>query len=350
MVPVGARPKMKHFDSLSGPRWLKKHPRRLAWWLNCRNVLKRFPALWPLSIVLLAAIAWACTRRSWVQLAQACATHWLLLGTIAAIWTAVAARRRRARAQQALIRSWVSALPVRRSSAMLIARAPIIALAVVATAGLIAVSAGLSPAALLSILLAVGGGEIIGSAGWWLPRPKGEESPASSHAWRSGARPDRLRATLGSLGAWPMACAQVWGRPKISARWILLVLLSVPLGTPGVEVIAAVAAVLVALHMVALFAASVRVAFPAAWWLTPTAVPVAQFTRALVHRAWLRQLLIAGLGFAAAVALAGPKATNKAAFAAMCWLALNAIAGIAGCALAMGIRSPAKSPLHRWLV
>ncbi len=157
-----------------------------------------------------------------------------------------------------------------------------------------------------------------------------------------------LRATLLPLGLWPVSRTRVWGRPKITARWALLALLGIPLGTPAAQALAVVAVVLVGWHLLSLLAAVVRVSFAAAWWLAPTTIGFVRFTASLVYLAWLRQLIVCALALAAIVALGRPRTLPAGAALAAAWLALCVASGVAACACAKGSRAPARSTLHRW--
>ena len=332
-------------------RWLARHPHGLAAWLQCCNALRRFILLWPAAVLAAAALIWSCSRPAVIALLQRCAAHPLMLLVIAAVCTAIAAARRRPLAQRALERSWLAALPARPSLMLRVARFPLVALALITAALIVAVLAGLRPAAGVAVFAPILAGAAAGFiAGWLLPHGGGETVPASWYGalpgWRAASA---ISPTLRPLGRWPLSRARVWGRPKITARWALLALLGIPLGTPAAKALAALAAVLVGWHLLSLLAAVVRVSFTAAWWLKPTAIGFVRFSASLVYLAWSRQLILCGLGLAAAAALGSPRMLHAGAALAAGWLAICCLSGAGACGWALLPRSIARSHLHRWM-
>jgi hypothetical protein len=306
--------------------------------------------LWPAAALAVTALIWCCSRPVIVTVLRRCAAHALLLLIIAAICTAIAAARRKPVAQRALARSWLAALPSQPSLPLRVARMPLAVLALIVAALLIAVLAGLPPAAAAAVLVPIVAGGAVGFVAGWLPPYSGSAAvPASWYGALPGGRTAILQSTLLPLGRWPLSRARVWGRPQITARWALLALLGIPLGTPAAKALAAVAAVLVGWHLLSLLAAVVRIAFAAAWWLRPTSIGLARFGAALVYLAWSRQLIICILGVAAAAALGSARMLHAGAALAAAWLALCCLSGAGACGWALLPRSIARSPLHRWM-
>jgi hypothetical protein len=65
----------------------------------------------------------------------------------------------------------------------------------------------------------------------------------------------------------------------------VIVLLSIPMGTPGEVAIAAAAGWMVALHIVFTLSALVRTAFAAGWWLRSTPIQMSRFALVMSWRA-----------------------------------------------------------------
>jgi hypothetical protein len=306
--------------------------------------------LWPAAVLAVTALVWCCSRPVTVALLRRGATHALILLLGAMICTAIAVARRKPAARRALARSWLAALPSQPSLPLHVARMPLAVLALIIAALLVAMLAGLSPAAAAAVLAPILAGAAAGFiVGWLLPQASTTTVPASWYGALPGGRAAALQPTLLPLGRWPLSRTRVWGRPKITARWALLALLGIPLGTPAAKAMAAVAAVLVGWHLLSLLAAVVRVAFAAAWWLKPTSLRFTRFAAALVYLAWSRQLIICILCVAAAAALGSPRLLHAAAAPAAAWLALCCLSGAGACGWAALPRSIAGSPLHRWL-
>jgi len=331
------------------PRWLMRRPHCLAAWLQCRNAYRRTPLLWPLSALIIAVLVWAFSRAALIGFLQRCAAHPIILGIIAAVCTWAMTARLERGAQRELALSWLAALPTMQSQAARVALAPLAALALIVAVLIVAMLAGLAPESAAEIVLPVAAGMSAGFlTGWLAPQGSTAVTPGS---WYARVRPVRnrseIRPTLLALGLWPIAQARVWARPKINARWLLLALVALPLGTPAAKALAVAAAVLVGWHVLALLGATVRVSFAAGWWLAPTSIGIVRFTGSLVYLAWLRQLIICALALAAAAALGGAAALHAGSAVAAAWLALCCLSGALACSWALASRSIAASTLHR---
>ncbi|MGH8206905.1 MAG: hypothetical protein ACRETK_09015 [Steroidobacteraceae bacterium] len=339
---------MSSSTAASHPRWLLRRPHGLAAWLVCRNALRRYPVLWPGAALVAAALIGCCSRSVVIMWLQRCAAHPIPVALVAAVCTATATTRRKAAVRRALAGSWLASLPARPSRLMHTALAPLAAWALIAAALVIAVAAGLAPAAAAAVILPALAGAAAGFLiGWLLPHVHAEATPASWYGVIWQVRNSGIRATLLPLGLWAVSRTRVWGRPKITARWALLVLLGIPLGTSAAYALAVVAAVLVGWHLLTLLAAVVRVSFAAGWWLAPTAVGFVPFTASLVYLAWLRQVIICALALAAVAALGRPRTLPGSGALVAAWLTLCVISGVAACGLALHSRTPVRSRLHR---
>jgi len=323
-------------------------PRCRSRWLQCRNALRRYPALWP-SLILLAAAGAAIARSRAAQgLFRAGAAHPLLSAACVALACAVLTSRGRRRAEQRWSRSWLAALPLSHSLPAASARVPLTGLGALTAAIALAVSAGLAPSAAMRLLLAVAAGGATGlTIGWFLPHTPRPATPASRYAVLRRPRRAELRGSLWGLGHWAIARSQVWGRPKITARQVCLAALAVPLDASAAQGLAIVATTLIAAYLVRLSTAVIPTAFQAARWLAPTPLGATRFTSAVLWVAVLRQLLVitgvlAG-GSALFPALTRP---HPAAWAAG-WMGISSVVGVAGCALAYLAGAPERAGFIR---
>jgi hypothetical protein len=314
--------------------------RRLQW----HNVLARHALLrWSLApslAVVLAALAWCGSRPAWLTFLRGCAPHPLLLAVLMLALTAAGTTRHKRRVQAKLARAWLAALPVRTPLLAEVARLPLAVGALVLLGIGVALAAGLPSGVAADILLPLALGAGIGFvAGWYWRRTEREPSPSSRYAGVRHARGGTMRPSLRPLGRWALARTRVWGRPQVTARQVLVVLLGLPMATPGAQALAAVAATLIVWHLLALLASVVRVAFAAAWWMAPTPTRLGPFTAALVHLAWLRQATVCVLALTALAALGRPALLHRGTALACTWLALCVISGGAACLVAWRRRS-----------
>jgi hypothetical protein len=299
--------------------------------------------------MVIAVLVWAFGRTALIAWLQHCCAHSVVVGLVAAAAVAAATTRRKAGVRRELGQSWLAALPSAQSQLARVALAPLGLVALVVSVLIIATLAGLPLPAAAVILAAIAAGAAAGLViGWLLPRGSAAPTPGSWYALVPRSRSD-LRPTLLPLAHWPIAATRVWGRPSIRARWVLVVLLAVPLGTPAAKALAAAAGVLVGWYLLTLLVAVMRVAFAAAWWLAPTSIGILRFTGSLVYLAWLRQLLICCLSLAATDALGGASVLREGGAIAAAWLALCCLSGAGACGWALAPRSIAHSRLHRWM-
>jgi hypothetical protein len=326
------------------PIRMPSSPHAKTYRLQWRNVLARHaPLRWSLApalAVLLGALAWGGSRPEWIGCLRACAMHPLLLAVLTLSLTASAITRHRRRVQARLASSWLAALPVRTPLLAEVARLPLAASVLVLLAIGLAWAAGLASADVGQLLLPLAIASLIGFViGWHWPRTEREMGPGSRFASVRRARGGRLRPSLLPLGYWALARTRVWGRPQITAKQVLIVLLGVPMGASAAEALAAVAVALIAWYLLSLLAAIVRVAFAAARWMLPTPIRLTRFTAALVHLAWLRQAAVCVLALIAVAALGRPALLPRGAMLALAWLVVCVVSGGAACVLAWRRRS-----------
>jgi hypothetical protein len=231
--------------------WLRNAPRLMAGYLTWLNRWRDHP-LRHLLLAFALVTAWATVAAllfTVLRPATATALAWMhrhqfLLGGLAACMTAALVARRHAGQRSEAARSWLAALPVRRSTArweaLAIVAAPALgAIGIVALAGGTAWMTALfasdpAPGALASTWIALTTGVIVGAmAGYCVPVPKAAEVPPGSryvpHPRVLGARPPV--PSLSALGRWPIRQMFASARPKAVTRAVLPILLMIPLGS-----------------------------------------------------------------------------------------------------------------------
>jgi hypothetical protein len=318
---------------------------------------------WPLAgvtlVVLLAGLGAlgriAVVARALATLAR---TPLVLLAVTATTLTVVMLRRRRwlARNRQ---HDWVAALPSDLSLTGRAALAPLpvwVGAVLAITAAVIIARLPLS--VLIGLVLACSGGYLAAIAIVVLVLRDKAHRAGRLHSrrgsWRSTAgsraRPDWAAKTrLLPLGYWPVRQAKIWDRPKVQARSLLLLLLGLPLGTPGAVALAAATVWLTALHLIMLLLGTIRVAFAASWWLAPTPVGAIRFLAALSHGALARQIATCMLLVIAAYLIAGAPGLHTALASAASWLGVVCSVSAISCLVATRSTSIARSVLHRWM-
>jgi len=152
----------------------------------------------------------------------------------------------------------------------------------------------LSPAAATTLWALVAAAYVVGSVvGWSSKHGKAAAGPDFHYVAVRKPRPSWAQAPeLEPLSYWAVGQAQVYAKPKVAARAMLLVLLAIPLGTGGEKAVAIAAGVWVLLYVGALMLAVVRVAFAAARWLAPTTIGYRRFAWAVGYRALLGQVWV----------------------------------------------------------
>jgi hypothetical protein len=181
----------------------------------------------------------------------------------------------------------------------------------------------------LALLAGAAGGSL---AGWRMRRTAEDGAPGFHYA---PVRRTRARwATAPSLlplSYWPTAQGRIFRRPKVLSRVAFMVLIGLPLGTPG-QVALAIAATSIALFsMTSLSLAAIRVAFGAARWLAPTILRRGRFTAAVVWRVILTQALATAVMIFLACAIDLPRALQWGVPLAMEFLTVSLAVSAVAC-------------------
>jgi hypothetical protein len=234
--------------------------------------------------------------------------------------------RRRERAAAEAANSWLTPLP---------AATPVFLhtiwgtgarlLLLAAFAALCCLLGRLDATAAWRLVLALLAGAVCGSlAGWRQRRAADDGAPAFHYATVRRAR--RRWATdpsLLPLSYWPTAQGRVFRRPKMLSRVVFMMLIGLPLGTPGQVALAIAAASVAVFSMAALSRAAIRVAFEAARWLAPTTLRLRRFTAAMVWRVILTQALAAAVMVFLACAIDLPRALRLGVILAVGFLTVS---------------------------
>ena len=304
---------MRNYSSLPPgiPRWAARRPYLAVALLRWLNVCRSRGAL--TLLIALIGLATAC------GLAEIPQTGWVLgwLGrnglvtfVIAVCLFGLSVIRRRERAEQEAANSWLAALPAASSvSVRVIAGSCARLLLVIFVAGLAFLLRRLDATAASRLVLATFGGAILGSLAGWRLRRGNEGTPGFHYATARRARARWATApTLLPLSYWPAAQGRIFSRPKVISRGAFVVLMTLPLGTPGQVALAIAAAAIALFSISSLSLAAIRVAFDAARWLAPTTLSRGRFATAIVSRVILTQALSVGVMVFLACAISVPQA------------------------------------------
>ena len=342
------------FRSIPGatPRWLRRRPLVLAGLLRLTNRVRRMKLAWLAVTVLVAIFVWAITR----PFAGAALAFLAERPVISFVMAALHASTSVARIKPRLIaegeRSWLAALPFRVSVAVRVAFAFVVQL--VGIAALFAGIAAVSPtpwSAARGAWLGMLGGYVAGGLFGWFPQlllPMRSADPAHSAGSQYAiVREVRehwaIAPKLYPLSYWAVAWARVLTNPAATARTLIVVLLGIPMGTPGEEALAIAGGWMIGLYVLMNLVATVRTAFAAGRWLGPTPVRLGRFTSALISRALLIQVGVFTAGLLAVDAVQ-PRWLYAALGLAVAWLLVFIGLSTLACATA---RQPAGTA-HRW--
>ena len=277
----------------SMPRWIRERPFVLAGTLRWLNIHRRYRLLLPACVVLLLAVGASLTLPIVGHVLEIVAQYPLTpFATLAAAW-AIAATRRKAHVYASVVDSWLAPLAAPASIAIRVWLAPLAQLFLLLLAIAIPlVSGALSWTGAVTLWSLAGGAFVVGSLVGWLTRFDTTASSREFHYVTVRAiRANWAQAPrLEPLSYWAMGQARVITKPKVTARVLIFVLLSLPMGTPGEKALAIAAGAWVSLYVVALSVAAGRVAFKAARWLAPTTIRYPRFTALLGYRVLLAQL------------------------------------------------------------
>jgi hypothetical protein len=275
------------------PRWLLARPYLLASTLSWINIHRRYRALLPALVIAALILGGLLTLpivgASLEVIAQTPAVPFLLL----AIGCAVLTIRRKTRLYHELSTSWLAPLAASASVAIRMTLAPLAQIVLLMIIVAIAVLAGsLSHAAAVTLLAIVGAGYLAGFlVGWFAPHDKTVGSPDFHYVTIRKPRANWATAPrLTPLSFWAVGQAKVSTKPKVTSRILIVILLGIPMGTPGQMAIAIAAGTWVVWYLLALAGSAARVAMSSARWLSVTTVRYVPFTYALGYRVILAQL------------------------------------------------------------
>lgn len=268
-------------------RWLAKAPVILTAYLVWVNRARWRGGRW-LSVAFALSIAWIAAASIYVHADRAAAIstlswfhrHDLFWVTISAIVAGVLVSRRRALDQVAASRSWTAALPVGRSiakwQAIAVESVPALVLACVlsimfGSLSLIALADAGIPVPVITWAAMTGGVGLGAGLSYLLPSARQEEIYEGSRyvPHRRRAETPIPRGSLSALGSWPLRQMFASARPKTIARAMILILLSVPLGSTAADAMLAIGLLTVIGALVLLVAAAISVSARASRWLKP---------------------------------------------------------------------------------
>jgi len=249
----------------------------------------------------------------------------------------LSAVRRQARIQADAVSSWLSALPATSSSLLRLAsRTAAQFLAAAVFVGLAAAVGRMTAPAASRLVLITAIGTVAGTLGGLrLVGRSATGSPGWHYAGVRRARRNWASApSLAPLSYWPLAKGRFFGRPKMTSRVVLLVLLSIPAGlhdVPGQVAIAVAAGCMTLVTLLALSAAAVATAGQAARWLAPTPIRSWTFVSAFVWRVALKQAAVLTVVILLACAVGYSQVLRTGVKAAVAFLAASCFTAAAAC-------------------
>jgi hypothetical protein len=311
--------------SRATPRWVRRRPLLLAGWLRLGNRVRRLEYAWLIGLATLAAFIGVITRPAASPVLAFVADRWVLGTLAAAIHASTSVSRRKQRLRAENESSWLAALPYRVSVPARIASG--FGLQLVALAAVCAGIAAAGPASwaqALTVWISLLGGYVLGALfGWFAKDVVPSATSGAQYAIVRRVRENwAIAPELHPLSYWPVAWARMLNNPQVSARTLLFVLLSLPMGTTGAEALAIGAGWMVGLYVLFNLLATVRAASAAGWWLRPTPVRFGPFTRALTSRALLIQVGVFSIAMFFLGAVGEPRLLYLALSASIAWLLL----------------------------
>lgn len=326
--------------------WLRARPFLLAGTLGWLNIHRRYRFLLPVGVVLVVAVAGVLTLPYVGHTLEAAAQFPLTSFTSLLAACAIATAHRKARVRRSLVDSWLAPLAA-PSSVVLRMFLPALVQIVLLVLGLaIPFLAGtLSSPGAETLSLTVGAAYLVGSLiGWFSHRGSHAGAPAFHYVTVRKPRGNWSQAPrLEPLSYWAIGQARAIAKPQVAANAMLLVLMAIPLGTPGQQAIAIAAGAWVLLYVSSLFIATVRVAFKATRWLAITNVSYLELSAALGYRVLLAQLWVWGWVVFLTYAAALPGALRIGAPLLLLFLFLTCAVILVSSWVAMksvGMRSP----------
>jgi len=261
------------------------------------NIHRRYRFLLPAGIVLLLAAAGLLTSPAVGHALEAAAQFPLTSFTSLVAACAIATAQRKAHVRRSLVDSWLAPLAAPSSVVQRMLLPPLVQILLLALAIAIPFLAGtLSRSGAATLWLTVGAAYLVGSLiGWGSHRGSRAVAPAFHYVTVRKPREKWSQAPrLEPLSYWAIGQARAIAKPQVAANAMLLILVAIPLGTPGQQAIAIAAGAWVLLYVGSLFIATVRVAFKAARWLAITNIGYLQLSAALGYRVMLAQLWVWG--------------------------------------------------------
>jgi hypothetical protein len=290
--------------NIVGRHWLRNAPRLMAGYLVWVN-RGRGKAQRNLLLVTGLIIVWVVTVAfifSTEQEAAASALAWMyrhrlfLAGTAACVTGALVSRRR-ALTRTESARSWLAALPVRRTiarwEALAIETAPALGAICIASAtfgtawAMVIFAAGISPTELASTWFAITAGIVVGALiSCLVPVPKATELPPGSRyvPQRRVLGAGSPVPSLSALGRWPVRQMFASARPKAVTRAVIPILLLMPLGSTADAAMLVIAMFAVLGAVLLLVSAIIRVSKASSRWLQPLPLRPAVLARHLLSR------------------------------------------------------------------
>jgi hypothetical protein len=277
------------------PSWLRSRPFLLASALRGWNIHQQHKLLLPGCVVLLLVVGVLLTQPVVGHALEAVAHYPLAPFASLAAACAISSARRMSRIHASLVDSWLAPLAARASVLSRALLGPLLQLTFLAAAIAIPLLTGsLSRGAATVLWLIVGAALLVGSVLGWLlvSRHKGHAAaPAFHYVEIRKPRADWARApSLLPLSYWAVGEAKVFSKPKVVARAMLVVLMSMPMGVPGQQALAIATGAWILIYVGSLILAMLLVAFAAARWLAPTTLGYLRFTVGVGYRAVLAQL------------------------------------------------------------
>ena len=276
-------------------RWLRTRPFLFAGTVRWANILRRYRYLLPAGVVVVLATAGLLTVPYVGHSLDAAARFPLTSFTSLVAACAIATAHRKARIRRSLVDSWLAPLSASSSVVLRMVLPPLVQLVLLALGISIPLLAGtLGWPGAVTLWMTVGAGYLVGSLiGWFSQGGLRVAAPAFHYVAVRKPRENWAQAPrLEPLSYWAIGQARAIAKPQVAANAMLLVLVAIPLGTPGQQAIAIAAGAWVLLQVAALFIATVRVAFPATRWLAITNISYLKLSAALGYRVVLAQLWV----------------------------------------------------------
>jgi hypothetical protein len=215
--------------------------------------------------------------------------------TLIAAACAVSTARRKAHIYRSRVDSWLASLNAPASVVPRALLAPLLQILLLLLAVTIPlISGSLSRAAAGTLWSVVGAAYVVGAAVGWLSLSRHNKAIHTPDFQYVAVRRPRANwvqePKLEPVSYWAVGQAQVFAKPKVTAKVMLLVLLAVPMGTRGEQAMAIAAGAWVLLYGGSLILAGVSATFAAARWLVPTTIDYRRLAIAVGYRALLAQV------------------------------------------------------------